>query len=396
MDENVSVVLVGINGYGSLYLQELLSNTDENVHLSGVVDIYPESSDYYQEILDREIPVFQSIETFYDEFEADFAIISTPIHLHREQACFCMNQGSHVLCEKPMTANPADLSPMINTRDNTGKFLAIGFNWSFVPSILELKTDILNGKFGKPIRFKSMALWPRDLAYYHRSSWAGKKYDNNGAMIFDSVANNATAHFLHNLLYLTGDTIDTSGQPDTVTAELYRVNNIETFDTCAVQLKTKKDVDIYFYASHAVKENKDPCFQLEFENATITYDGNKTAHNIVAIWNDGTEKVYEGPEKYSHLTKLPVCIDAIRKQDNQIPCGPEAASAQVKSIQAMHESVSDVNLFPQSFIHYEASERRYWIKNLVEDLDHCYTNWSLPSDVNFEWSIRGRSIKINE
>src|SRR5699024_11431941 len=80
------------------------------------------------------------------------------------------------------------------------------------------------------------------------------------------------------------DTIDTSGQPDTVTAELYRVNNIETFDTCAVQLKTKKDVDIYFYASHAVKENKDPCFQLEFENATITYDGNKTAHNIVAIW----------------------------------------------------------------------------------------------------------------
>src|SRR5699024_9608775 len=123
---------------------------------------------------------------------------------------------------------------------------------------------------------------------------------------------------------------------------------------------------------HAVKENKDPCFQLEFENATITYDGNKTAHNIVAIWNDGTEKVYEGPEKYSHLTKLPVCIDAIRKQDNQIPCGPEAASAQVKSILAMHESVPDVNLFTHYFFIYEDSERRLCIINYVEDLVNYY------------------------
>src|SRR5699024_11923192 len=120
-------------------------------------------------------------------------------------------------------ANPADLSPMINTRDNTGKFLAIGFNWSFVPSILELKTDILNGKFGKPIRFKSMALWPRDLAYYHRSSWAGKKYDDNRAMIFDSVANNETARNIHNILYLTGDTINISGPPETVTTEVHRI-----------------------------------------------------------------------------------------------------------------------------------------------------------------------------
>lgn len=394
MDKRVSVVLVGISGYGNLYLKELLSNQYESVHLNGVVDIHPEKSEYYQEIIAREIPIYDSIEAYYDRHQADLAIISTPIHLHKDQSCYCMNHGSNVLCEKPMTSNPEDIRIMKDTRNKTGKFLAIGFNWSFAPSTLDLKKDILDGKFGSPIRFKSMVQWPRNEAYYNRSSWAGKKYSPDGAMIFDSVANNATAHFVHHLLFLSGDQIDTSADLDTVTAELYRVNHIETFDTCAVQIKTKNDVDLFYYASHAVKENRDPCFQLEFEKATITYHSSDNSNDVVAVWKDGTEKTYEDPEQ-SHLIKLPVCIDAIRTGDYQIPCGPEAASAHVKSIQAMHDSVPNINIFPESSIHYDTNKNQYWIENLGADLHQCYTNWGLPSDLDLKWSIRGKNIKMD-
>lgn len=393
MDNKVTILLVGINGYGDHYLKEILFN-NQKAHLAGVVDINPEKSDNYDEVISRKIPIYNNIEEFYQLHTAELAIISTPIHLHREQSCYAMNQGSHVLCEKPMTSDPKDIEVMIETRDRTGKFLGIGFNWSFTSSVLQLKEDILKGDFGKPLCLKAMVQWPRNEAYYSRSSWSGKKYSSGEKMIYDSVANNAAAHFLHHLLYIVGDQLDTSAQLDSVTAELYRTNAIETFDTCAVKLTTTNNVDLYYYATHAVKEDTSPIFTLEFENATITYDPNQGTSDMIAIWKDGSRKTYTDPDK-NHLVKLDVCIDAIQSGNYQIPCGPEAASAHVQSIQAMHESVPNSATFPEQLVHYEENEKMYWVQGLADDLTDCYNNWSLPSDLNLDWSIRGKTIKIN-
>ena len=198
--------------------------------------------------------------------------------------------------------------------------MAIGFNWSFTPVVQQLKRDILSGIFGKPKRLKTLVLWPRSEDYYTRSSWAGKEYSPNGEMIFDSVANNATSHFLHHLFYLLGPTIDTSCELKDVTAELYRVNDLETFDTCAVQLHTKDDVEILYYASHATKEDFPPRYVLEFERATIVY---KHGHPIEARFVDGISIKYEhGVDNM--FTKLQVCIEATANLHHHILCGIEA------------------------------------------------------------------------
>src|SRR5690625_6934891 len=104
-----------------------------------------------------------------------------------------MENGSNVLCEKPTTANPNDINEMVEARDRTGKFLAIGFNWSFAPQTQRLKADILSGKFGKTKRLKTIVRWPRNDDYYDRSSWAGKKYSPDGDMIFDSRSEEHTS-----------------------------------------------------------------------------------------------------------------------------------------------------------------------------------------------------------
>lgn len=121
MTKQVSVVLVGIGGYGNMYLRALLDPQNVNAYVEGVVDVVPENSNYYQEIIEQNIPVFESLEVFYQEHNADLAIISTPIHLHKHQSCIAMENGSHVLCEKPATANRKHLQEMIETRDRTGK-----------------------------------------------------------------------------------------------------------------------------------------------------------------------------------------------------------------------------------------------------------------------------------
>ena len=58
-NQSVKVLVVGVGGYGFFYLKTLFEEFPEGkIEVSGVVDPYPENSDYYQDIISRNIPVF--------------------------------------------------------------------------------------------------------------------------------------------------------------------------------------------------------------------------------------------------------------------------------------------------------------------------------------------------
>ncbi|WP_066192186.1 Gfo/Idh/MocA family protein [Gracilibacillus timonensis] len=390
-NQQISIVLVGMGGYGQIYLERIFSGHYENVYVTGLVDIAPERSRFYQEVMNQEIPIYHTLEDFYQEQTADLAIIASPIHLHKSQACLAMEQGSHVLCEKPATGNPQQLQEMIQTRDRTGKKLAIGFNWSFTNTIQQLKHDILKGTFGRAISMKSLVLWPRNADYFNRSSWAGKQYSSDGDWIFDSVANNATAHFLHHLFYLAGDTMETSASIKELTCELYRANPIETFDTCAVEIQTTNHVNILYLASHAVANEHRPRYKLVFEKAVIHYEPVEEDDQIVVQWKDGTETTYEDPEK-DHLAKLDVMLSAMKNDDDSILCGPEAASTHVEAIYAMHQSVPNVPSFPDHLIHYHPSNKLTTVDGLEGLWKNCYLQFCLPHELDVPWSSAGKTI----
>src|SRR5690606_23422677 len=260
---------------------------------------------------------------------------------------------------------------LIETRNQTGNFVAIGFNWSFSPSVHELKRDILNGVLGKPKRLKTIVNWPRDAAYYNRNNWAGRMYSKEGAPILDSVANNATSHYLHHMFYLLGPKIDASVQLKNIMAELYRANPIESFDTCAVRIITSDDVEILFYATHAVKDSFGPHSLYEFEKATIYRSDGEDDNQVIVKFKNGTEKVYPDPER-DHIQKLITCINAVATGNHNILCGPEAATPHVQAIAAMHESVPDIPSFPESLTRLDKERDVTWVKGLDETLIQCY------------------------
>ena len=395
MADKVSIVLVGVGGYGNIYAEELLMSNNVSAYLKGVVDITLEKSRFYDEIMKREIPIFDSLEKFYQEHDADLAIIATPIHLHKQQACLAMEKGSHVLCEKPVTADIQELHEMIETRDRTEKMLAVGFNWSFTNSVQELKQDILAGKFGKPKRMKALVLWPRNADYYQRSAWAGKQFGPNGEKILDSVLSNATAHFLHHLFYLNGDSISTSTKIKQLQAELYRANPIETFDTCAVHIQTTNDVEILYLASHAVENEYKPQYMLEFENATIAYHPNDEGDEIIARWKNGDTKIYKSPERI-HLRKLDRMVEAVQQNTDQVLCGPEAAGTHVYTIDGIHQSVDPIPSFPDEFIQYDEDRKLTTVTGLEEALKICYQQFNMPTTLGYDWAKLGKTIHYEE
>jgi len=389
----VSVVMVGISGMGFYYLKALLEEfSPDKVKLCAVVDPFPEKSECYSEIKNRGIPIFYSLHEFYGGGNsAELVVISSPIHYHVSQSCEALQHGSYVLCEKPIGATIQDAEHLIRMRDTTQRWVMIGYQWSYSSAIQALKRDILKGLLGKPLCLKTLCFWPRDEGYYKKSSWLGKKKDETGNWILDSPANNAMAHFLHNLFYVLGDRIETSAKPVEVTAELYRTYPIENFNSIACRVFTQEGTELLFYASHAVPQDRGPMFSFKFENAEVTYG--ERVDNIVAKDNQGNEKFYGSPEGDNNLQKLFDAVAAVR-EPKPVICGPEAARSQTLCVNGIQESVPEIVTFPESILLQQKETKMRRAKGLAEVFYECYQKGILPCEVDLSWARKGRSIDL--
>ena len=380
MGKTVRVVLVGIGGYGEVYLSPLLDDPEgEGCEIVGAVDPSPENCSRLADLEALGVPVHSTLEDFYGSDSADLAVISSPIQLHTPQVCRALEAGSHVLVEKPAAGCLADIDTMIEARSRAGRFVSVGFQWTFSESILALKEDILAGRFGAPLSGRPLTLWPRTESYYGRNDWAGRRKDSEGRWILDSPANNAMAHHIHNLLFLLGPEIDRSAEPRDVYTRVTRVNDIETFDSVAARIGTDSGVELLFLASHtiALEETLDPRFRLEFESASVEFKGGRGP--ITARFDGGEVVEYASPDATSQVAKLWLCVNAVHHAV-AIPCVLETARPHTAFIEAVDRSMGTPQRFPESAIRISDTDggRLRWVEGLADTFRKSYETGDWP------------------
>jgi predicted dehydrogenase len=386
----ITIGLAGIGGYGGTYLAQLLDEPIcSGAKIVGAVDPFAERSPLLERLQAERIPIYPLLDDFYTEHRADLMIIVSPIHHHMAQTRLAIQQGSNVLCEKPVAATIQDALQTLAEEKQSERFVAVGYNWSFVEPIQALKRDILRGRFGRPLRVKSLVLWQRWQPYYTRNRWAGRIQSEEGEWVLDSPVNNATSHYLHNLFYLLGNHIDDSAQPVDVQAELYRANPIENYDTAVLRCHTADGVEVLFYTAHPVPANIEPIFHLEFEDAVISYAG--PGHEITAHFHRGQQQLYGDPQQGAHTAKLPLCLENVRTGSRPL-CGIAAATAQTRAMNGAQESTPIISL-PQELIRDEGE--RGWVEGLTEIMLACYEQNLLPSELgSVPWAQPGRVVDL--
>jgi predicted dehydrogenase len=390
----VRVLISAIGGYGHYYLQTLLEQVPpDRATLSGVVDPQARQARAWPRIASLGVPVFDEMADFYAAgHKADLAVVVSPIQFHVPQTCTALEHGSHVLCDKPLGATVQDAARLVSARDRSGRFVMIGYQWSYSTAIQALKRDILAGLFGRPLRFSTICCWPRLQAYYQRNPWAGRLRDpDTGEWVLDGPANNAMAHFLHNLLYLSGPRPDLSATPRTVEAECYRAYRIESYDTAACRVMTDTALEVLLYASHVTDTAIEPRFALEFESALVTFDAR--GGGIVARDLSGAEKRYGAPDDTPQFKKLFDAIDAVHTPA-PVVCGPEAAAAQTLALNGIHESVGQPAAFPDSMVAADDVAGRRYVPGLAEMLSQCFERRILPAESGAGWTRGGALVDL--
>ena len=319
--------------------------------------------------------------------QADICFIPTGIHLHEPMTIAALQQGMNVFVEKPAAATIDEVRHMQRVERETGRFVAVGYQSMYALETMIMKQMILDGRLGRITSIKTSCFWPRDRAYYRRNEWAGKLRLPSRRWILDSPFNNAAAHGLNMICFLAGRELTCRAQLRSITAELYKANDIEGPDTACLEIETVEGPRLYFYATHACRRSRDPLIEVHGERATLTWEHHRSLTlRDHAGRSESFQVQPEHPRDYVLRT-----LSARLSDPNVFVCDLELAAAQTVCVNGAHES-SRLMPIPHRYLRHESNLTA--IDGIEDLIDRSYAAELPFSAIGAPWAQPGERVSL--
>ena len=215
----LSVVIIGCGRVAVKHLKAI--SKLKGLTLAAVVDTNADSAKRLLGSVKGFIntPVFSDYKEAIDKVKPDITSVTVPSGLHYQIASYAMEHGSNLLLEKPMTMSAFEAREIYNLAQKTGKKIAMGHIYRYLPIVNILRQDIATGKFGKVTHGTINVRWGHGDDYYDSAAWRGTWKSDGGALM------NQTIHAIDLLIWLMGS------EPVEAQAMLAkRLRNIEAED----------------------------------------------------------------------------------------------------------------------------------------------------------------------
>jgi predicted dehydrogenase len=211
------------------------------------------------------VPFFSSIDTLLGSGIAfDVVCIATPNGLHAAHAVKVLEEGHHVVIEKPMALTVADCQHIINTSLRQQRQVFCVMQNRYSPAAKWLKGLVADQLLGNIFMVQVNCYWNRDERYYSKGNWHGTK-ELDGGVLFTQFS-----HFIDTLLWIFGDIEHISGR-----FANFKHNELTVFDDSGfVNFDLVRGGMGCFNFSTAVwKENLESSITVIAENGTVVIGG---------------------------------------------------------------------------------------------------------------------------
>jgi UDP-N-acetyl-2-amino-2-deoxyglucuronate dehydrogenase len=190
------------------------------------------------------VKAYSDIAEMIQREQVQVVVICTPHPAHRQAAVIAMQNGAHVLTEKPLAVSLEDCDAMMEAATTHNKQLGMVSQRRFYPSCRRIKQAIDDGKMGTPMLGSVVMYGWRDEKYYSSDPWRGS-WDKEGG----GVLVNQAPHQLDLLQWYMGSEME----------ELYgvwqNINHpyIEVEDTAVAIIRFKNGAVANIVVSNAQK-----------------------------------------------------------------------------------------------------------------------------------------------
>ena len=176
------------------------------------------------------VKIYTDYQTMLDEIHPEVVAITVPSGLHYQIGKAALLSGSHILLEKPMTMRVFEAKELSELSEKTGRKIAMGHIYRYLPIVGNLQKDIASGVFGKISHGSVIVRWGHDQKYYDQASWRGTWKSDGGSLMNQSI------HALDLMCWLMNST------PISASCMLAkRTHNIQAEDVAVGMMKLQND-----------------------------------------------------------------------------------------------------------------------------------------------------------
>ncbi|MCH2532367.1 MAG: Gfo/Idh/MocA family oxidoreductase [Dehalococcoidia bacterium] len=147
-DKIINFGIVGLGTAGSALVQPVLKN--KNFRMAGAADLDKETLARFKSDF-PEAGIFDSAEAIAEADGIDALFISTPTQFHTGHVLAAINNGKHVVTEKPIATNLDDADAMIEASEKAGVTLMVGHSFGYETPIKAIRNTVNSGELG-PLR----------------------------------------------------------------------------------------------------------------------------------------------------------------------------------------------------------------------------------------------------
>jgi predicted dehydrogenase len=193
----VRVGIIGTGGIAQGHIERLTKNPDSEV--TALCDIRQAALDSTMARHEavKDVPQFHDYKEMIASGLVDAIHVDTPHTLHYEMIMHGLDQGMHVISEKPMVCTVAHAHNVLRKIDESGKVFVLNYQRHYQPEFLYIKEAIAEGRYGEVQFIQGLQCqgWLKGCA----NSWRHDPALSGGGQLNDSGS-----HLLAVLLFITG------------------------------------------------------------------------------------------------------------------------------------------------------------------------------------------------
>ena len=392
----MKTAVIGVSGFGSVHYKDLLEYRErgELEIAAATVINQDEEAEKCATLKEMGCVIFADYREMLDSFagEIDLCFIPTGIGMHAPMAIAAMKSGANCMIEKPAAPTIQDVEAMRDAERRMKRFVAVGFQAIYLPEILKLKQNILDGKIGRLKQVRVLGLWPRNSEYYTRNAWAGKIRDSRGNWILDSPFNNALAHYLNLACFLAGTSPAESAKLKSVQATLFRCNpEIENADSASIRLTCNDGARILFHVTHASESTYGPIIRIIGNDGIVETD----MKSIKSEFKDGAVETIKIDNSKLRTNLMDSVLKRVAAPSTFI-CGLDIAGTHTLAVNGAHKSSPVIPTDPNDVerMELENGAHRFVCRNLDAAMKKLLNDGGMPDESQYPWLTPGKEFDL--
>ena len=177
-------------GCGRISPNHLAAAQANNLNIVGLCDIDPYAmNDKALKFKLQNVKQYSDYKQMLSEQKPDLVSICTESGKHEEIALYCIEQGIHIIIEKPIALSIEGADRIIRASEEYNVKVCACHQNRFNKSVVKIREALEQNRFGKMFYGTAHIRWHRDREYYDRASWRGTWEQDGGALMNQCIHN---------------------------------------------------------------------------------------------------------------------------------------------------------------------------------------------------------------